>query len=153
EIRVAAEIAGGNAGAAVAQGLRDEAAAIKARGAAQITKLEAEIPQTHTRLDNLKIELAELEQQVTLQESRVELAERGANEVAEAPIGSIARREIEQRRSSALAARQELASLRRQAAAITRERADLAARLKIIPIEIDATKAETQASEAGLTQR
>jgi membrane fusion protein len=153
EIRVAAETAGGNAGAAVAQGLRDEAAAIKARGAAQIAKLQAEVPQTQTRLDNLKVELAELEQQATLQESRVALAERAANEVEGAASGLIARREIEQRRSSALAARQELASLRRQAAAITRERADLAARLKIIPIEIAATQAETQAAEANLTQR
>jgi membrane fusion protein len=153
EIRVAAEIAGGNAGAAVAQGLREEAAAIKARGAAQIAKLEAEIPQTQTRLDNLQNELAQVEQQATLQERRIALADSAVSDVENAAAGAIARREIEQRRSTALGARQEFAALSRQAAAITRERADLAARHKIIPIEIAATKAETDAAEASLTQR
>jgi membrane fusion protein len=153
EIRVAAEIAGGNAGAAMAQALHDEAAAINARGAAQIAKLEAEGPQTQTRLDNLRIELAHLEQQTTLQERRVTIAEAAASDVEMAPAGSIAKREIEQRRSLALAARQELVALRRQAAAIKREIADLAARLTVIPIEIAATRADTQAAEAGLTQR
>jgi membrane fusion protein len=153
EIRVAAEIADGNAGAAVAQALRDEAAAINARGTAQIAKLEAEGPQTQTRVDNLRIELGHLEQQTTLQESRVTIAEAAVSDVEAAPAGSIARREIEQRRSLALAARQDLASLRRQAAALRRDIADLAARLTIIPIEITATRADTQAAEAGLTQR
>jgi membrane fusion protein len=153
EVRVAAEIAGGNAGAAVAQGLRDEAAAIKARSEAQIAKLEAEVPQTQTRLDNLQVELTQLEQQASLQERRVALADNAVNEVEAAAAGSIARREIEQRRSAALAARQELVSLQRQAVAITRERADLAARLKIIPIEITETKAQTEAAEASLKQR
>jgi len=146
-------VAGGNAGAAIAQGLRDEAAAIKARGAAQVAKLEAEAPQSQTRLDNLQVELAELEQQRSLQERRVALAESGANEVETASSGAVSRREIEQRRSQALASRQELAGLRRQAAAIVRERADLTARLKTIPIEIAAARADTQASEASLNQR
>jgi membrane fusion protein len=153
EVRVAAEIAGGNAGAAVAQSLHDEAAATRTRGEAQIAKLEAEVPQTQTRLDNLQVELTQLEQQASLQERRVALADNAVNEVEAAAAGSIARREIEQRRSAALAARQELVSLHRQAAAITRERADLAARLKIIPIEITETKAQTEAAEASLKQR
>jgi membrane fusion protein len=153
EIRVAAEIAGGNAGAAMAAALRDEAAAIDARGTAQIAKLEAEGPQTRTRLDNLRIELAFLEQQATLQESRVAIADSAASEVAGASTGSISKREIEQRRSAALQARQELVTQRRQAAATRREIADLAARLTVIPIEIAATRADTQAARAGLTER
>jgi membrane fusion protein len=153
EIRVAAEIAGGNAGAAMAAALRDEAAAIDARGTAQIAKLEAEGPQTRTRLDNLRIELEYLEQQATLQESRVAIADSAASEVAGASTGSISKREIEQRRSAALQARQELVTQRRQAAATKREIADLAARLTVIPIEIAATRADTQAARAGLTER
>jgi membrane fusion protein len=153
EIRVAAEIAGGNAGAAMAAALRDEAAAIDARGTAQIAKLEAEGPQTRTRLDNLRIELEYLEQQATLQESRVAIADSAASEVAGASTGSISKREIEQRRSAALQARQELVMQRRQAAATKREIADLAARLTVIPIEIAATRADTQAARAGLTER
>jgi membrane fusion protein len=153
EIRVAAEIAGGNAGAAMAEALRDEAAAINARGAAQIAKLEAEEPQTQTRLDNLRIELAYLEQQATLQDRRVAIAETAAAEVETASPGSIAKREMEQRRSTALMAEQELVTLRRQAAGIKRDIADLAARLIVIPIEIAATRADTQAAGAGLTER
>jgi membrane fusion protein len=153
EIRVAAEIAGGNAGAAMAAALRDEAAAIDARGTAQIAKLEAEGPQTRTRLDNLRIELEYLEQQATLQESRVAIADSAASEVAGVSTGSISKREIEQRRSAALQARQELVMQRRQAAATKREIADLAARLTVIPIEIAATRADTQAARAGLTER
>jgi hypothetical protein len=126
---VAAEIAGGNAGAAMAEALRDEAAAIKTRGAAQIAKFEAEGPQTQTRLDNLRIELAYLEQQATLQDRRVAIAETAAAEVETASPGSIAKREMEQRRSTALMAEQELVTLRRQAAGIKRDIADLAARL------------------------
>jgi len=153
EIRVAAEIAGGNAGEAVAIALRHEAEALKAHGGAQIAKLEAEVPQTQTRLDNLQIELTFLEQQAQLQESRITLAEGALGDVNAAAAGSIARREIEQRRSAALIAQQELAALHRQAAATKREIADLAARLTVIPIEITATRAETQAAEAGLSQR
>jgi membrane fusion protein len=153
EIRVAAEIAGGNAGAAMASALHDEAAAINARGAAQIAKLEAEGPQTQTRLANLRIELEYLEQQTTLQDSRATIADSAAKEVEGASAGSIAKREIEQRRSTALQARQELVALHRQAAAMKREIADLAARLTVIPIEIAATRADTQAAGAGLTGR
>jgi membrane fusion protein len=153
EIRVAAEISGGNAGVAMAEALRDEAAAINTRGAAQIAKLEAEGPQTQTRRDNLRIELGYLEEQATLQQTRVTIAETAVKEVEGASPGSIARREIEQRRSAALMAQQELVTLHRQAAAMKREIADLAARLTVIPIEIAATRADTQAAGAGLTER
>jgi membrane fusion protein len=150
---VAAEISGGNAGVAMAEALRDEAAAINTRGAAQIAKLEAEGPQTQTRRDNLRIELGYLEEQATLQQTRVTIAETAVKEVEGASPGSIARREIEQRRSAALMAQQELVTLHRQAAAMKREIADLAARLTVIPIEIAATRADTQAAGAGLTER
>ena len=153
EIRVAAEISAGNAGAAVAEALRREALAIKARGEAQIAKLEAEVPQTKTHLDNLQIEFAQVEHQASLQESRVTLAESAVKDIETAAAGSISRREIEQRRSLALEARQHLDDLRRQAAAITRERADLTARVNVIPVEIAATRADIQASEASLSQR
>jgi membrane fusion protein len=153
EIRVAAEIAGGNAGVAMAEALRDEAAAIRARGEAQIAKLEAEGPQAQTRLGSMRIELEYLEEQTTLQESRIAIADTAASEVEGASPGSISKREIEQRRSAALQARQEFVTLRRQAASLKREIADLAARLTVIPIEIASTRADTQAAGAGLTER
>jgi len=143
----------GNAGVAMAEALRDEAAAINTRCAAQIAKLEAEGPQTQTRRDNLRIELRYLEEQANLRETRVTIAETAVKEVEGASPGSIARREIEQRRSAALMAQQELVTLHRQAAAMKREIADLAARLTVIPIEITATRADTQAAGAGLTER
>src|SRR5437660_5863689 len=126
EIKVASEIAGGNVGEAIARGLRAEIEAVKARGEARVAKLEAETTQTETRLKNLKPELMQVEEQMKLQERRIALAQRSTSETAGiAAQGLISQRDLEQRRSAALAAEQELTAQRRQAAAIERELGDL----------------------------
>jgi membrane fusion protein len=154
EIKIATAIAAGDAGEAVAAGLRREAEALKERGEAQIAKLQAEAAQTRTRIKNLGPELAEIEQQEKLQEARIALARKAVTELeGVASRGVVSQREVEQRRSTALAAEQELAAERRQAAGIRREIADLDARIAAIPIEIELTRADTQSAQAGLNQR
>jgi membrane fusion protein len=154
EIKIASAIAGGDAGDAIALGLRREAEALKARGEARVAKLEAEATQAQTRIKNLKPELTLVEQQEKLQESRIGLARKAATELeGVASRGVVSQREVEQRRSTALAAEQELAAERRQAAALEREIADLDARIEAIPIEITVTRADTASAEAALNQR
>ncbi len=154
EIKIASDIAGGNAGEAVARALRAENEAIKARGLAQVAKLEAEATQTETRVKNLKPEFAQVEQQMQLQEQRIVLARQSVTGTEKlAAQGLISQRELEQRRSAALAAEQDLAGQRRQAASIQRELGDLEARLAAIPIDIAAARADTQSSQAALGQR
>jgi membrane fusion protein len=154
EIKVASDIAGGNVGEAIAKTLRAETEAVKARGDARVAKLEAESVQTETRLKNLKPELVQVEQQIKLQEERIALAQKSAASTEKlAAQGLVSQRDLEQRRSTTLAAEQDLAAQRRQAAAITRELADLDARLKAIPIDIDAARADTRSEQASLGQR
>jgi membrane fusion protein len=154
EIKVASDVAIGNAGEAIAKGLRAEIEAVRARGDARVAKLEAESTQTGTRLKNLEPELSQVEQQTRLQELRIALARKSATDTASiAAQGLISQRDLEQRRSAALGAEQELAAQRRQAAAIEREMGDLRGRLTAIPIEIAATRADTASAEAALDQR
>jgi membrane fusion protein len=154
EIKVGSEIAGGNAGEVLISKLRAEIDAVRTRGAARVAKLEAEADQLAVRLARLKPELGHVEQQTKLQESRIALAWKAVTDPEGiAAKGFVSQREVEQRRSAALAAEQELASHRRQAAALERELAEGAARAASIPIEIAATRADSRALEAALDQR
>lgn len=154
EIKVAIDIANGNVGDAVVNALRSAVEAQKARGEARIAKLEAEATQTTTRLRNLKPELVQVRQQTQLQEQRISLAQEAVASTEQlATAQLITQRELEQRRSTALAAEQDLAAERRQIASIEREMADLEARLAAIPIDIALVRAETQSEQASLNQR
>src|SRR5262245_6640100 len=154
EVALATETAAGNAGEVQARALRQEAVALKARGAATIAKLEAEAELTRTRLDNLRRELKEIEAQAALQQHRVQLAESQVAIIEPlAAKGMVSLRELEQRRSAALASQQELAALRRQIVRIERELAEGAGRLAAIPIELDGARADALSADATLQQR
>src|SRR5262249_34549470 len=154
EVTLATETAAGNAGEVQARALRQEAVALKARGAATIAKLEAEAEQTRTRLGNLRRELNEIETQAALQQRRAHLAESQAD-VAEplAAKGVLAQGGLAQRRSAALASQLELAALRRQIVTIERELAEGAGRLSAIPIELEGARADALSADATLQQR
>ena len=154
EIKVASDIAGGNVGEAISRALRAETAALKARGDAQVAKLEAEVTQTDTRIKNLKPELIQVEKQIELQQQRIALVQKAVTSTESlADRGFVSQRDLEQRRSTVLAAEQELSGQRRQAASIKREMGDLDARLAAIPIDIATTRADTQSAQASLGQR
>ena len=114
----------------------------------------AERAQAERRIKGMVGELAQAKAQVKLQERRLRLAqdlvERSEGLAAK---GYMARKDLEARMSAALAAEQELTGQIRQVAAVERELADLDGRLKSIPIEIAAARAELQAAEASLQQR
>jgi membrane fusion protein len=67
--------------------------------------------------------------------------------------GFLSRRELESRRSAALASEQELAGQRRQQASIEGDIADAKARLAAIPLEMEAARSEAQSAAATLEQR
>ena len=154
EIGLAADTAEGNSGLARANGLRQEAVAQKARAAAALARLAAEIELTRTRIADYQRELEETRAQAELQQRRIKLADKQVS-IAEPLVakGLIAERELEQRRSAALASEQELAGLRRQIAGLERELAEGAGRLASIPIEIEAARADALSADAGLQQR
>lgn len=154
EIKLASDIAGGNAGDAVAQALRAAAEAAEARGNARVAKLEAELAQTGTRIKNLRPELLAVTEMMKLQERRIVLAQQAVSSTEQLAVSQlITQRELEQRRSNALAAEQDLTTQRRQATGIEREIGDLDARLAAIPIDIALARAETLSEQASLNQR
>jgi membrane fusion protein len=154
EIRIGTDIASGNVGETMVKELRAEAAASQARARAQIERLNAEAAQLATRLANLGKELEQLRIQARLQERRVELARQELARGEEiAAKGFMTVRELDQRRSAALAAEQELAGQRRQIAATEREIADSTARITAIAIEKETAAAESRTAIASLEQR
>lgn len=154
EIQLAAETEGGNAGEAHAKGLQEEAAALKARSAATIARLEAEAVQTRTRIVNFGGELKQAEAQIAFQDNRLKIAQKQAAAAEQlAAKGTLSARDLEQRQSAVLAINLECAGLRRQSAAIEREIADGKARLAAIPIEIEAAKADAASAEANIKER
>ncbi len=154
EIALSAETKEGNAGESHARSLEEETAALKARKAATVARLNAEAEQTQTRLANFERELQEAESQVLFQLRRLKLAQTQATAAEElGQRGTLSARDVEQRQSAALAIELELSGLRRQVAGIQREIADGKARLSSIPIEIEAARADSQAAEAALKHR
>ena len=154
EITVAAETAAGNAGDAHMRGLQEETSAIKAHKNATIARLKAETEQTNSRVWNLGREKEQVEEQVKLQASRLKLAEiqaAAANELASK--GLLSARDLEQRQSTVLSIKLELAGLHRQVEALQREIAEGKARLSAIPIEIEGAQADAAAAEASLKER
>src|SRR5262245_28348870 len=113
-ISLSAETSTGIVGEVVAKGLRSETVAARAKAESQLARLEVEREQASIRLSKSETELKHVRIQVELQEKRVELArqelERGESIAAK---GFMARREVDARRSAALASEQELAGQRR----------------------------------------
>jgi membrane fusion protein len=154
EITLAAETAEGNSGEGRAIGLRQEAAAVKARKAAAIARLEAEAAQAKVRIDNFGHELSEIEAQIALQEHRRKLSQRQANAAEQlASRGTVSARDLEQRQSAVLSIELERVGLRRQAEALKRDISESTARLASIPIEIEAAQADSLSAEANLKQK
>jgi membrane fusion protein len=154
EIMLSAETAKGNAGANHAKGIQEERAALKARNAATIARLNAEAEQTKARLVDYSHELQQVQNQVAFQEKRLKLAQIQAQAAEKlAAKGTLSARDMEQRQSAALAIELELAGLKRQIATIQRDIGDGKARLAAIPIELEAAQADYLSGEANLKER
>ena len=154
EITLSAETEDGNSGESRAAGLRQEAAAVKARKGAAIARLQAEAEQTRLRIGNFDRELSEIEAQIQLQIRRRQLSQTQVDAATVlASKGTVSSRDLEQRQSAVLSIELELAGLRRQTAALQRDISESKARLISIPLEIEAAQADSLSAEANLRQK
>jgi membrane fusion protein len=154
EIRIGTDTATGNVGERAMQQLRAEAEAARARAQSQIERLDAESTQAFVRLVKFRGELQQVQMQAELQERRLELARQEAARSEDiASRGLLPLHERDARRTAALSAEQELASLRRQISTSEREISDVTARISAIVIEKVTASAESRTAEASLEQR
>ncbi|MDQ0474785.1 HlyD family efflux transporter periplasmic adaptor subunit [Labrys wisconsinensis] len=151
---LAGEIAAGNVGAVIAEGLQSESTAAQARAEAKLAQLRVEGDQARDRLAKSRAELADLATQAALQQQRVDLAQAELDRgIAVAAKGFLPRKDVDDRRLALLSSRQDLAGERRQQAEVERDIADVNARLASIPLEIDAARSDAETAAATLRQR
>src|SRR5262249_20149039 len=99
-------------------------------------------------------EWAELQQQAEFQQQKVELAKQQVARVEPlAARNNFPQTELDRRRTDALAAQQEMASLRRQVTSTEREIAEATARTAAIPLDRNVARAEGRQAEADLESR
>jgi membrane fusion protein len=153
-VSLAVETAAGNVGEVIQRGLASEALAARAKAESTLARLSVELEQAKNRLSKSEAEQEQIRTQISLQESRVKLAEDDlARGMAIAERGFMARKDVDARRSSVLLSQQELATHRRLLSTNEREIADIKARLASIPLEIAAARAEAEGAAASLQQR
>lgn len=151
---VSTSTATGNTGEALLKGFQSESLAAKSRAESKLALLQLERDQAKVRSSKSESELAQVDQQIELQQERLKLArdevDRGE---AIAAKGYMPKREVDQRRLASLAIEQDLAGARRQKATAERELADIKARLVSIPLEIEAARSDADVAQATIEQR
>ncbi|WP_438276060.1 HlyD family efflux transporter periplasmic adaptor subunit [Nitrobacter sp.] len=151
---VSTATATGNTGDALLKGFESESLAAKSRAESKLALLELERDQANVRISKSQNELAEVDQQIELQQERLKLAREEVDRgEAIAAKGYLPKREVDQRRLAALAIEQDLAGARRQKATVERELADIKSRLVSIPLEIKAARSDADVARATLEQR
>jgi membrane fusion protein len=151
---VSTATATGNTGEALLKGFESESLAAKSRAESKLALLELERDQANVRINKSQNELAEVDQQIELQQERLKLAREEVDRgEAIAAKGYLPKREVDQRRLAALAIEQDLAGARRQKATVERELADIKSRLVSIPLEIKAARSDADVARAALEQR
>jgi membrane fusion protein len=129
----------------------DRAGALDQRSSASRAAVVAEGERLRSARASLVLEIEETRRLRDIQVERLELAEREvvrAEAIAER--GFLPLRELELRRSAVLAERQNLSQTDRVLLGLRRQVADTDARLRAIPLELQALAAETRTSEADL---
>jgi membrane fusion protein len=153
-VSLAVETAAGNVGDVIQRGLTSEATAARAKAESALARLAVELEQSKNRLSKSEAEQEQIRTQISLQQSRVKLAEDDlARGMQIAERGFMARKDVDARRSSVLLSQQELATHRRLLSTNEREIADIKARLASIPLEIAAARAEAEGAAAALQSR
>ena len=153
-IRLSSSLEGGDSYAALARSLEMQSEAASARALAARDALLAEQQQLHARKTALVRERTQAENRLSLQRQRVGLARA---EVQRAEVitarGYLPQRELEDRRSAALAIEQEAAELAGVVLQYQREIGDLDARLAAIPIDLKSVEADAVTAAAALDQQ
>ena len=135
----------------VARGIAERAKAARHLSEAEVAKLSGERVHLTNERASLRLEIAEAQQRLMLQNQRIELA-RGELERAEsvAAQGFMTRRELETRRTALLNAEMEASSARAQLLAQRRQAASVDARLRDIPLEITQRQSQSESANAEL---
>lgn len=150
-LTLSSALTGGDSYEALADSLEDQRLAATSRARAAVAVLKSEQRQAAEHRTALGRELAETRRRIALQRERVEL---GRSEVeraeAMAAQGYLPRRDLEARRSAALALDQEASVLATQALSLEQEIAEVTSRVRTIPIEIGSAEADAASASAGL---
>jgi len=153
-LTLSAALEAGDSFEALSESLAAQGTAARARAAASQASLQAEQRQMTARRAALGRELAELRHRIDLQAERLELARAEVTRAETiAAQGFLPRRELEARRSAALAVEQQASELSAQALTYQREIGEVSARLAAIPIDLRAASAEAASVRAGLDQQ
>ena len=144
----------GDSFVALSESLAAQGTAARVRAAANQASLRAEQRQMVERRAALQRELAETRHRIDLQAQRLALARAEVTRAETiAAQGFLPRRELEARRSAALAVEQQASELSAQALTYQREIGEVSARLAAIPIDLRAASAEAASVRAGLDQQ
>jgi len=153
-LRLSSDVGSGDVAAALTEGMASEALAAEARAEAERAKLSAEGDQTRARVAALSRELTESRSRIALGEQRLRLAQTEVERAQSiADQGFLPRRELDARRSAALAAEAELSQLRAAALQYQREIGEAEARLRALPADLRAVQAEAASARATMSQR
>ncbi|WP_339933817.1 HlyD family efflux transporter periplasmic adaptor subunit [uncultured Brevundimonas sp.] len=144
----------GDSFVALSESLAAQGTAARARAAANQASLRAEQRQMTERRAALQRELTEVRHRIDLQAQRLVLARAEVTRAETvAAQGFLPRRELEARRSAALAVEQQASELSAQALTYQREIGEVSARLAAIPIDLRAANAEAASVRASLDQQ
>ncbi|MFO1186574.1 MAG: HlyD family efflux transporter periplasmic adaptor subunit [Alphaproteobacteria bacterium] len=154
ELVVSNDLATGNSGLALAEGLAAEGQAQRALAEATSGKLATEAGEAHARLARLKRDAAEGRRQLTLQQERAHLAKTELERAKKiAAKGFLTQRDLDARRGDLLAAEQSASELKQKISTIEQEADRLRTRLTSIPMEIDQVEAQAKVADAAIRQR
>lgn len=153
-IQVSPEIAEGDAGQVLVAGLSAEAEALRLSAEANAARIDNEARQLRRHRSNLLAERREAERQIVLQEERVRLVQVDvARAQSLADRGFFPRAQLDERKGAALAAEQDLATLRQRKLSLDREVIQVTSQIDALPIETTASEAQSAAAQAQLEQR
>jgi membrane fusion protein len=153
-LKLSASTAKGDAGARMAADLNQEGEAARLRADAQLKRLELEGAQLRDRQSAIADQRREVQRRIGLARDRARLA---ANDVERArglvAKGFLPQHDLDARIQAASTANDYTSQLESQDLALSREAADVGARLKAIPVDIETARADATSASATLGQR
>lgn len=153
-IRLSESTASGDSFDQLAETFGTQQAASRSRSEANLAALAAEQAALQRRLTALRLEKVEASRRVQLQRERLRLAEgelRRAEPVA--AQGFLPARELEARRVAVLQADQNLSEMTASVLSAERQVDEAESRLRAIPIDMRAARADAATAEAGIAQQ
>lgn len=153
-LRLSTDLGDGDAGALLASQLAAESDAVRAQAKATREKLLAEQEQVEAQRRALSRELAEERLRLATVERQLELLSGNAQRVKQlADRGVATQSTLEEALVRELDARQELSQIRTTLLNYERQIGDLNARLRSLPLDIEAAEAEARMAAAAVAQK